>query len=152
MNALIGSALWQCQALENTLVHYIVLKYRIKRGESPELAEAAFESVKKLTFGNLLADIRKQSDSPPSLVDRLVLLVKERNWLAHRCYSENQGALSSPKRLAALMNRCESIAQEALSLSKEFANLLENFVIVSGVSREELDAHAAKLIASWSEE
>jgi hypothetical protein len=152
MSASIGYALWQCQALENTLVHYIVLKYRVQRGVSPVEAETAFNSVRRLTLGNLLADIRNQPDAPAPLVRRLVGLLKERNWLAHKCFSENQGVIHSTKRLAALMDRCEGMANEALSLNKEFASLLEAAVLANGVRKEEIDSQATKLIASWIEE
>lgn len=152
MNAGIGYALWQCQALENTLVHYIVLKYRIKRGTPSTVAESAFKSVQKLTLGNLLADIRNQPDAPVSLVDRLTKLLGERNWLVHRCFTENRGVANSPTRLNALLSRSGAMSDEALSLNKEFAALLEAAVLASGVSKKELDAQAVNLIAGWSEE
>jgi hypothetical protein len=152
MSAGIGYALWQCQALENTLVHYIVLKYRVSRGTPSAAAESEFKSVQRLTLGSLLADIRKQPDAPGPLVDRLAALLAERNWLVHRCFTESRGVANSAKRLNALLSRCGAMADEALSLTKEFAALLEAAVLASGVSQEELDSKAAELMAKWSEE
>ena len=69
--AAIGYAFWQLQALEHSLVHYLVLRFWLKERGAAEELEREFRIVKKMTVGNLLADLRDRTEVPEELRERL---------------------------------------------------------------------------------
>jgi hypothetical protein len=49
----VGHALWQIQALEKTLIHFIVLGFKVSRGADPLKAEEQFSVFDRFTLGRL---------------------------------------------------------------------------------------------------
>ena len=147
----VGFALWQIQGLESTLSRYLVKVHKLEPGVAREEAEAAFEKTRKKTLGQLLVELRGQQDVPKDLAERLDNFVEHRNWLAHRSRSESRREVYQPQRRPLLYKRLDWIADEALSLSKDLCAALENHLHTHGITNEQIEANAAKIMRSWEE-
>ena len=145
----VGNALWQIQALEKTLVHFIVLGYKISRDSEPAEAEKKFTIFSGFTLGRLISDIEKNTDVPDKLKNKLSAFRDKRNWLVHRSWSDHFEHLPVSERLAVYSDRILRTADEALDLNRQFADILENKLLAAGVSKSFLDRETNRLLNKW---
>lgn len=144
----VGHSLWQIQALEKTLVHFIVLGFKAQRDDKSR-AEDQFTVFNKFTLGRLISDVTKNTDAPDKLKNQLTNFLPKRNWLVHKSWSDHFEHLPVSERLSIYSNRILQIGDEALELNKQFANLLEKKMIDAGVSKSQLDQETQKLLSKW---
>ena len=149
---MLGYAVWHAQALEHTLAHYVALSFRISALGSREEFDRVLHSVRKMTLGNLLADLRERTEVSADLTERLGAFVDDRNWLAHRMFYDHHADLFSPAKAAALSSRVQGIGDRALALNKEIGALLDQTVLAWGVPEADFEAQAKKLFESWRDD
>jgi hypothetical protein len=145
----VGHALWQIQALEKTLIHFIVLGFKVSRGTDPLKAEEQFSVFDRFTLGRLISDIEKNTDTPEKLKKRLPSFLPKRNWLVHKSWSDHFQHLPVSERLSVYSNKVLQIGDQALELNKQFADLLEQKILAAGVLKSLLDQETNKLLAKW---
>jgi hypothetical protein len=144
----VGYSIWQIQALEKTLVHFIILGFRARR-DDPTKAEEQFAVLEKFTLGRLVSDIEAYTDAPDKLKKKLRAFLPKRNWLVHKSWSDHFEHLPVSERLAVYSDKILRIGDEALDLNKQFADLLEQKMIAAGVSKSFLDRETQKLLTKW---
>lgn len=145
----IGFALWQLQELEWATTNYLVVRLRAKRGIGEEAGGTLLKSVGKRPFGSLLKELSDAGVLEPELAQKLQAVLKDRNWLVHRSRRENRAVLTSDEQCATLIAKLESISAEALSMLKQVGQLLERYVLESGVSKEFIDQESERLLVQW---
>lgn len=146
----IGFTVLQVQALEGASAQYLVLCTKAKRGMEATAAQKIVEKARKETFGATIGAMNKAGLLSDELENRFKLLLKERNWLIHRCRSENSAALLSDEATSTLLERINGAEAEARKLLHEIQNLAHKFVLASGVSEEAVNAaSAAELVRQW---
>jgi len=147
----VGHTLWMIQALEKTLVHFIVLgTNKFKRTES-SLAEERFTVLEKFTMGSLVSDIIKNTEAPPELKERLSLLLQKRNWFVHKSWSDHYEYVSTPVRLAQFFSKLNEISEESVALNERFGELVKKSVVAAGVSEDYIEEETRKILAKWFE-
>jgi hypothetical protein len=144
----VGCSLWHIQALEKTLVHFIVLGFKARR-DDPTKGEKQFATFNKFTLGRLILDIEKNTDAPDKLKKKLSDFLHKRNWLVHKSWSDHFEHLPVSERLSVYSDRVLRIGEEALEINKQFADLLEQKMVALGVSKSFLDRETQKLLAKW---
>ncbi|HOJ06245.1 MAG: hypothetical protein HND40_14705 [Ignavibacteriota bacterium] len=144
----VGAALWQCQALEESLVHILLIGIKIDNNSHNNIVEEIFKKYGELTLGQLANQIENISDIPLVLKQRLSQLKRERNWLAHKSWSDILPHANSypPNKLTDYLERIIKINDEALSLNKSFENVIDERIIKSGVKKESLEKKQRKFI------
>ncbi len=143
----IGYALWQIQAAEFALVHHIALV--LKEPEDLEAFEHLATKEGKRTLGQLIKELRKHSDLPTDLDDRISAFVDERNWIAHRIFKESHSDLHSETKASILLQRIEDLGDEALEVAKIFSDATRDWVVASGVSTERLARLERETLGQW---
>ena len=151
LQSTIGASILQCQALETGLVHCLLVGIKLDRKADSRLIDKMFNDYGELTFGQLANQIDKLSDVPQELKSKLKVLKKERNWLAHRSWSDTLPHVNStpPDILLQYIQRIDSIGDNALQLSKQFADILDDRVKKAGVSKEYLSKKAEEIYRRW---
>jgi hypothetical protein len=148
--AQVGFALWQTQITESTVGIYLVLVHKTAPRQARSEVEAMFTKAGKSTLGKLLRAIQSTGAAPEDLVKSLDAFVPKRNWLVHHSRHENHRDMYSVSRRAALNSRLEAIADEALELAKAFQTHTEAHLQRLGVSREQIDRDAARILNEWT--
>ena len=145
----VGHAVWQVQALEDTLAHYVVVRVRGVERIKQDQADVLLASAQKRTMGALITELEKAGVVPDGLNERLRPVLEERNWLVHHARRETRGMLSKPEVYNTLQIRAEALMDESLALNKSLAAELESFVLTLGVSQEAIDTAAERLMKQW---
>jgi len=142
----VGEAVWQIQFFENTLVHYSAMVFKIPPKFAAVEAYAILENTAKKTLGQLLKELRSHSTVPDNFLQEFL---KERNWLVHRSRHENHTDLYSQEKLIALIARLQKLSDEALLLNKEFAKILEDWIIKRGIKKEHIYRVSKEILDIW---
>ena len=143
----IGCALWQIQAAECALLHHIVLV--LKEPDDLEAYEKLATKEGKRTLGQLIHELRKHSDLPTDLDDRMSIFLDERNWIAHHIFRESHSDLHSATKAPILLQRIESLSDEALAVAKMFADATRDWVVANGVPEDRLEALEQETLKRW---
>lgn len=143
----IGCALWQIQAAECALLHHIVLV--LKEPDDLEAYESLATKEGKRTLGQLIQELRKHSNLPTNLNDRMSAFLDERNWIAHHIFRESHSDLHSETKAPILLQRIESLADEALEVAKMFTDATRDWVVANGVSENRLVALEQDTLTKW---
>lgn len=151
LQTVVGAALWQCQALEESLIHILLIGIKIDSNSEENVVEEIFKKYGELTLGQLANQIEKVPDVPLDLKQRLTLLKRERNWLAHKSWSDILPHANTypPKLLNNYLERIVKINDEALSLNNSFADVLDERIIRSGVKKEYLERKTKEIYMRW---
>ena len=147
----VGSSIWQCQALEGSLVDCILIGNKLQRDSPPEIVEAMYLKFQKMTLGSLTKEVSALTDIPEGMKERLRKLTIERNWLAHRSWADilPHANSQSTEILYKFLDRINNAADEALALHKEFEKIVEQRVINSGVTKEFIDKTTEEIYSRW---
>ena len=147
----VGASIWQCQALESTIVHCLIIGHKLGRDASEDLIVKLYAEEGELTFGRLIKKLESVSDIPNELKSKLKIFKDERNWLAHKSWVDTlQHANSIPaNKLLSYLDRIIKIGDDALSLNKLLADILEDRVMEAGVSKEDLDKETQRIYTRW---
>lgn len=121
----IGKALWQTQALEDTLAHLISIVLNIPEDASIGEAEAILNNTRRKTLGKLINETNKIVHFANGFDATMSTFVEDRNWLVHRCWRENRDILNDDKdnEYRNLNLRINDIASESLKINKVFADI-----------------------------
>lgn len=147
----IGASLWQCQALEESLIHIILIGIKLDRDADPKAVDELFNKYGELTMGQLVSQIQNISDVPTEVKKRLKTLKNERNWLAHKSWSDtlpHSNALM-PTKLSAYFIRIIRIGDEALELNKMLSEVMDERVQKAGVTKEYIDIKTKEIYSRW---
>jgi len=147
----VGSSLWQCQALEDTLIHYMLVGTKVERDAAQTVIDDIFQKYGELTLGQLAAEVKNLPDVPSELQEKLRLVKIERNWLVHQSWSDTlpHANSASPVELTKYLNRIRSLGQDALEVNKLFSKILHERVKKAGVSEEYLRDKTAEIYSRW---
>lgn len=147
----VGAAIWQCQSLEQTLIHIIIIGFKAKEYTNSKFFENLFEDYNKLTFGRLVNNVKSIEDIPDQIKERLMKLVDERNWLAHKSWAEILPYANSdpPTKLYKFLIRLNNIHDDALSLNKILIEIVEERVKKMGVSTKYLEDKTREIYSRW---
>jgi hypothetical protein len=148
--AQVGFALWQTQITESTVGSYLVLVHKATLGQARTEVEGMFAKAGKSTLGQLLRSIQASGTAPQSLTDALDAFVPRRNWLVHHSRHESRPDMYSTAGREALVARLAAIADEALELGKAFQAATEAHLESLGISREQIDRDAARILNDWT--
>jgi hypothetical protein len=151
LQSLVGASLWQCQALEETLIHCLLVGNRFDRNEKLNVVEQLLKKHGELTLGQLARQIETLPDVSSELKEKLKLLKVERNWLVHRSWSDSFTHANSfpPTELENYLKRVHEIHDEALKINKLFSRVLEERVRRAGVSGDYLDKKTKEIYSRW---
>jgi len=147
----IGFALWQVQVLELAVGSYLVFVHKINPAVARGEAESMFARAGKSTLGQLLREIHATGKAPQHLTDALDAFVPKRNWLVHRSRHESHRHMYSAVGRASLIASIEGIADDALGLMKQFDAATEAHLETLGITKEQIEKDAAKLLREWTE-
>ena len=109
-----------------------------------------FAKAGKSTLGQLLRSIQATGTAPQSLTESLDAFVPTRNWLVHHSRHESHHEMYSTAGREALVARLAAIADEALELAKAFQAATEAHLKSLGISREQIDRDAARILNEWT--
>jgi hypothetical protein len=146
----VGFALWQTQITESAVGSYLVLVHKATLGQARTEVEGMFAKAGKSTLGQLLRSIQATGTAPQSLTDALDAFVPTRNWLVHHSRHESRNDMYSTAGRATLVARLAAIADEALELAKAFQAATEAHLKSLGISSEQIDRDAAKILNEWT--
>jgi hypothetical protein len=152
VTAAVGFALWQIQVLELAVGGYLVRVHKITPAVAKAQAQAMFVRAGKSTLGQLLREIHATGKAPQHLTDALDRFIPKRNWLVHHSRHETHNEMYSTTGRASLIARIDAIADEALGVIKAFDAATEERLITLGVSKEQIEDGAKKLLREWFEE
>jgi hypothetical protein len=147
---LVGYAVLQSQALEETLALHLVMVHKADAKAARRDVETMFAKAEKQTLGQLFRAIQDKGKRPSDLLSRLEHFVGERNWLIHRSRRENRRNLRSDAMRSQLIARITAVANEALSLMTTFQELTEAHLIARGEDRAKMQARADEIYRGWA--
>jgi hypothetical protein len=145
----VGYAFWQLCECEDTAAHYLVIRVKASRGIGAERGEALLSNAQRRTFGSLLHELKEAGVLEARLERRLLALLEERNWLAHRAKRESRGIIYRDQDFDRLVSRLDGIAEEATSLNTLLGRALEEFVVSLGIDPAFIEREAKRLAESW---
>ncbi|MBI4409196.1 MAG: hypothetical protein HY561_05780 [Gemmatimonadetes bacterium] len=148
VEAWLGHALTQAQALEATLVAYVALAHARSPQRAGKEVAALVEVGRSPLWRSFLADIRRyRFDS--ELASGLRDFFKERDWLVHRSWFEYGGAELSAGSANRLANRLERFARKAALLEQTCYEFLLKILTERGMSEQEVARRAAAVRERW---
>jgi uncharacterized FlgJ-related protein len=144
---LIGKAVWHLQHLENIVAFFTAFKIlQVKRakGEKLSTANAAklIEKQKKLTLGPLISTAKSHKTISPPLARRFDELLVERNWLIHKCVTDEYLSLRNQLEKQRLFARIDAFSEEAIALQNGTHSLFEQWFIDLGYDLGKAYEHA----------
>ncbi len=153
---LIGKAVWHLQHLENVVASFTAFKIlQAKRVKGVKLAAdnvaKVIENQKKQTLGPLIGIAKSHKTIPPNLGKRFDKLLVERNWLIHRCVTDEYLSLRNQSEKQRLFVRISEFAEEAISLQNEIHGLFEQWYLDLGYDLEKAYHHAEQLLMQAEE-
>jgi|GEM_PF-1988876 len=148
----LGKALWQIQALEDTLAHLIAVVLKLPAKTSIDEAEAILDDVRKGTLGKLLNEVRKAVNFGESFEVFIKKFLRERNWLVHRSWREYYGVLEKENEYKYLRLRIRGLASDALEYNKLFAGFLEEWAIKEGIAESDITEIQKEFESVWGKE
>jgi hypothetical protein len=110
----LGEALCAVQILEDALSHSIVLK-KTESNQKNE-ADILIQKQQFYTFGKAIYKVEKESLLPEPLVNELIELRDERNWLIHESIIENKKDYKSNNFFKKLSEKTKGITLKAKRL------------------------------------
>lgn len=132
---LVGEALCMVQHLEDALSHSITLKKEVKKPYSMHLNKAneLLEKYRFYTLGKAINLARKEAIYPESLFQDLEVLLTERNWLVHKCMSQNRDDMYSEVGKNKLFLKIKNITEMARMLLQSIEKDLMDFSSLNGL-------------------
>jgi hypothetical protein len=149
VTAQVGFALWQAHVAEETVGAYLVLVHQATPSKARDEVQAMFRRAGKSTLGQLLRAIESTGNAPQALVDGLDAFVDKRNWLVHYSRRECRKDMYSASGRASIVSRLAAIADEALQVANAFQRETEAHLEKLGVSKDQIDRDAEKLLNEW---
>jgi len=147
----VGFTLWQLQELEGVTATYFVLLAEAKRGMGADVGEILVTKAQGKTLGVTIRQLQAGGLLSGELEQRFRNLLTARNWLVHSSRTDSRAAVHSDSEFGALLLRLDRIAEETRALLREIGARAEKHVVAHGVSRQQIDAGAAKLLNKWRE-
>ena len=141
MFAKIGEALWHTQHVERVLHTYIAFKDRIKeRNTVTEAeAEAIIKSIAQMPLGRVIKLSKDAAVLSAPLQKRITAFNAERRWLVHWSVVEKGDTLIINESHYAFMGRVAQYVAEARYLHRAIASEFEDFTVLKGASRKQID-------------
>jgi hypothetical protein len=144
----IGTAIWHLQNVENSLVPLIIIKGIAVDLNSIEESEALRLEAKfnKLTLGKLIGKLTELDLVEPEFIERLRAFNDERKWVVHNSVFESGDHLYTESGRSQFFSRIERFVNEAENLHKYIGELVVEYSVTKGMSREEIEARALEEI------
>lgn len=145
----IGFALWQLQELDGVAATCFILLAKAKKEMGLDAGIALVEKAQSKTFGVTVHQMVKAGLLSSELEARFLNLLSERNWLVHNSRASSRSAVHSDAATQNLVLRVDMIAEESLALMKKLLVLAEGHIKRHGVSAQNIDVEAQKLLDQW---
>lgn len=140
-----GECLWHIQVLENTLVKYLVVRFKLKPKTARAEAHAVLEKTAKKTLGQLLKELREYDSVSP----RFEAFLDERNWLVHRIREENHTDGYDRERSEALLARLRKLCIEAIQINADLMRVFTDHMTARGITSEQIEKEVTARLKSW---
>ena len=147
-----GKALWQIQALEDTLAHLIALVLKLPARASIEEAEAILENVRKETLGRLIKEIKKAIHFTDHFELFITNFVSERNWLIHRSWREYKDVLNKENEYKYLRLRVSRLESDAHEYNELFSGYINDWAKKQGINERKLQIIQKEFLDVWGNE
>ena len=146
---LIGKAVWHLQHLENIVASFTAFKIlQAKRAKGEKLSAAnvakVIEKQKEQTLGPLISAAKSHKTIPPPLAKRFDELLAKRNWLIHKCVTDEYLSLRNQLEKQRLFASIDSFSEEAIALQNETHSLFEKWFIDLGYDLGKAYEHAER--------
>ncbi len=150
----LGFSLWMSQSLELSLVNYLVFAHKISPVTAKEQIQMIFEKTSKKTFGALLKELKMKDEFlSKTIIERLGVILDDRNWLIHKVYAINQSDMFSSRKSSNLIEKIRGIGFASIELSKIISKKTDEIIAAKGFSSvEELDKKTQEILNSWAED
>lgn len=134
---LIGKAVWHLQHLENIVASFTAFKIlQAKRAKGEKVSAAnvlkVIEKQKGQTLGPLIRAAKLHKTIPPPLAKRFDVLLVARNWLIHKCVTDEYLSLRNRVEKQRLLARIDAFSEEAIALQNITHALFEQWFIELG--------------------
>ena len=107
----------------------------------PEDRDAFFDRESQKTLGRMKRDLG--NNLSPTLENRLHEAVELRNWLAHRYFSERGINILTLEGREKMIFELQEKADFFKELDAEFNAIIEKWLFIQGISKEELESEVA---------
>ena len=136
----IGESIWHLQYVEDALVPYIIIKGIAKELNSLEEEEALKHEneLNKLTLGQLIGKAKKLDIIDEPLLVRLQAFNNERKWVVHNSLFEHGDQLYTDSGRNLIFSRLDNFVNEAMALHKHIEELLVEYSVSKGMSRDKI--------------
>ncbi|HKG95596.1 MAG TPA: hypothetical protein VKA84_27040 [Gemmatimonadaceae bacterium] len=148
----LGYALWQTQALASTIVAFLSLVLDMSPGAAAVETARILEHDAGSHLRHLIEETgtRFPRDFSAEVQQRLMMLLRERNWLVHHSRYELEAELSAPERARGLTSRLELLGDEAQYLNQVIASILERELSQRGLSVPEIRERTREVLDTWA--
>lgn len=145
----LGFAMWQVQEVEVALRDLLLLKKYFKKGVAKSAWDQTTKKVSKLSFGQLLTEVRAADIVEDSLADALQELVGRRNWLVHHSRADTRGVMTNALLYESLTRHCVEVVTRALELQRAVSEESLAFIEASNPDREAIAKALAGTMEAW---
>lgn len=140
----IGAAIWHLQSVENALVPLIIFKGVVVEPNSVTESEALDleAKFKALPLGKLIGKLVELKLVSSDLIERLRAFNNERKWIVHNSVFESGDHLYTDTGRNRVFSRLEAFIAEAIALHKHIGELIIEYSISKGITRDQIESHA----------
>lgn len=145
----IGACIWQLQYLEDALHTFLTMKVELKQPGvvSESEARAILAKRRRATLGSSIRFAEANDALPATLIERLLQLKDNRDWLVHRSMHEHGDALYTDDGRSFVSQRLGNILGETLAIKAEVVDRLMAFCGSHGLSSAQAIADAERQVA-----
>ncbi len=141
-----GQALYQAQGVEEILAKYYSIAFKLSQSPTLEEINEEFERNFSHTAGRLVGLLRTARGAEDPVATRLSAFVDERAWLVHKLRRTDYLSLRDESGFLSVMDRVSRFESECEQLIELFHNLLTEYFVSIGSSRELIAQEQAKAL------
>lgn len=146
----IGACIWQMQYLEDALHTFLTMKVELKEpGKVPAKEAMAFLAKhRRATLGTSIRIAETNNALPQELIDQLLVLKEERDWLVHRSMHQDGENLYTDSGRDTIFMRLSVLQDGITRLKTEIVKEIEMLCSSHGLSSAQAASLAADKIAA----
>lgn len=141
-----GAALYQAQGVEEILAKYYSIAFKLSSSPTLEQINEEFEQNFTHTAGRLVGLLRSVRGANDLVAKRLSEFVDERVWLVHKLRRTDYLSLREESGFQTVVLRVSEFERECEQLIELFHNLLVDYFISLGTSRELIEQEHLKAL------
>lgn len=141
-----GQALYQAQGVEEILAKYYSIAFMLSQSPTLEEIDEEFERNFSHTAGRLVGLLRTARGAEDPVVTRLSAFIDERAWLVHKLRRTDYLSLKDESGFLSVMERLSRFESDCEQLIELFYNLLTEYFVGIGSSRELIEQEQSKAL------